>query len=32
VIGSHFAANINAKKIIDAGYWWQTLFKDIHEF
>jgi hypothetical protein len=28
----HFAANITAKKILDACYWLPTLFKDIHEF
>ncbi len=28
----HFAANIVAKKILDVGYWWPTLFKDTHEF
>jgi hypothetical protein len=32
VAGRHFTKNINAKKILDAGYWWPTLFKDIHEF
>jgi hypothetical protein len=32
VAGRHFAANIIAKKILDAGYWWQTLFEDTHEF
>jgi hypothetical protein len=30
--GGHFVANIIAKKIIDAKYWWPTLFKDTHEF
>jgi hypothetical protein len=28
----HFVIDIIAKKILDAGYWWPTLFKDIHEF
>jgi hypothetical protein len=32
VVGRHFAANITAKKILDARYWWPTLFKDIHDF
>jgi hypothetical protein len=27
--GRHFLANINVNKILDAGYWWPTLFKDI---
>jgi hypothetical protein len=26
-----FAANIIAKKIMDVGYWWPTLFKVTHE-
>jgi len=30
--GGHFATNIIAKKILDAGYWWPILFEDIHEF
>jgi hypothetical protein len=28
----HFAINITIKKIMDVGYWWPTLFKDIHDF
>jgi hypothetical protein len=28
----HFAVDITAKKNLDVGYWWLTLFKDIHEF
>jgi hypothetical protein len=32
MVGRHFATNITAKKILDASYWWPTLFKDIHEF
>jgi len=28
----HFVANIIAKKILDARYWWPTLFKDTHDF
>jgi hypothetical protein len=32
VARGHFVANIIAKKILDVGYWWPTLFKDIHEF
>jgi hypothetical protein len=32
VAGGHFVANITAKKILDVGYWWPTLFKDTHEF
>jgi hypothetical protein len=32
VIGGHFATDISTKKILDAGYWWPILFKDIHDF
>ncbi len=28
----HFATNIIAKKLIDASYWWPTLFNDTNEF
>jgi hypothetical protein len=30
--GGHFVTNIIVKKILDAWYWWSTLFKDTHEF
>jgi hypothetical protein len=32
VARGHFATNIRIKKILNARYWWPTLFKDIHEF
>jgi hypothetical protein len=32
VVGGHFATYIIAKKILDVGYWWPTLFQDIHDF
>jgi hypothetical protein len=28
----HFIVDIIAKKIMDARYWWPTLFKDTHDF
>jgi len=28
----YFFAYITTKKILDVGYWWPTLFKDIHDF
>jgi hypothetical protein len=28
----HFVVDIIAKKILDARYWWPTLFKDTHDF
>jgi hypothetical protein len=32
MVGGHFAIDIIAKKILDVGYWWPTLSKDIHCF
>ncbi len=32
VAGGHFSRNIITKKIMDARYWWPTLFKDTHDF
>ncbi len=32
VARGHFAIDITIKKILDAKYWWPTLFKDTHEF
>jgi hypothetical protein len=32
VAKGHFVVDIIVKKNLDAGYWWPTLFKDIHEF
>jgi hypothetical protein len=32
VTGRHFVVNITTKKIMDARYWWPTLFKDIDDF
>ncbi len=28
----HFATKIKQRKILDAGYWWQTLYKDVHGY
>nr|GEZ35444.1 reverse transcriptase domain-containing protein [Tanacetum cinerariifolium] len=30
--GGHHGANLTAKKIIDAGFFWPTIYKDAHEF
>jgi hypothetical protein len=32
MVGGHFDLYITTKKIMDARYWWPTLFKDICEF
>jgi hypothetical protein len=30
--GGHFAGRITAEKILQAGYYWPTLFKDAHDY
>nr|GEZ74089.1 reverse transcriptase domain-containing protein [Tanacetum cinerariifolium] len=30
--GGHHGANLTAKKIFDAGFFWTTIYKDAHEF
>jgi hypothetical protein len=30
--GGHFAGQIIAEKILQAGYYWPTLFKDAHDY
>nr|GEW13428.1 reverse transcriptase domain-containing protein [Tanacetum cinerariifolium] len=30
--GGHHGANLTAKKIFDAGFFWPTIYKDVHEF
>jgi hypothetical protein len=32
VARKHFVVDITIKRILDAGYWWLTLFKDTHDF
>nr|GEZ60889.1 reverse transcriptase domain-containing protein [Tanacetum cinerariifolium] len=31
-MGRHHGANLTAKKIFDAGFFWPTIYKDAHEF
>jgi hypothetical protein len=31
-LGSHFAIEITQKKILDVGYWWPTLYRDVHDY
>jgi hypothetical protein len=28
----HFATEMMQKKILDVGYWWPTMYKDVHEY
>ncbi|GKF60836.1 reverse transcriptase domain-containing protein [Tanacetum coccineum] len=30
--GGHHGANLTAKKIFDSGFFWPTIYKDVHEF
>jgi hypothetical protein len=30
--GGHFAGQITTEKILQAGYYWPTLFKDAHDY
>ena len=30
--GGHFSQNITVHKVLDAGYWWPTLFKDTYDY
>jgi len=31
-IGGHFVCRITTEKILHAGYYWPTLFKDAHDY
>jgi hypothetical protein len=28
----HFATEIMQKKILDDGYWWPTMYRDVHDY
>ncbi len=28
----HFAIEIMQRKILDVGYWWPTMYKDVHDY
>lgn len=30
--GGHFATVTTVQKILDAGHWWPTLLRDVHQF
>jgi hypothetical protein len=30
--GRYFAMEITQRKILDAGYWWPTMYKDMHDY
>jgi hypothetical protein len=31
-LGEHFATEITQRKILDAGYWWPTMYRDVHDY
>ncbi len=31
-IRGHFAIEIMHRKILDVGYWWRTMYKDVHDY
>ena len=31
-VGDHFSQNITIRKVLDAGYWWPTLYKDTYKY
>jgi len=32
IAGGHFASELTARKVLQAGLWWPTLFKDAHQY
>jgi len=30
--GGHFAMKITQRKILDAKYWWPTMYRDVHDY
>ena len=30
--GGHFSQDITVRKVLDAGYWWPTLYKDTYKY
>jgi hypothetical protein len=31
-LGWHFVIEITHKKILDVGYWWPTIYRDVHDY
>jgi hypothetical protein len=31
-LGGHFAIKITQRKILDARYWWPTMYRDVHDY
>ncbi len=32
VVGRHFSYNITMQKILDVGYWWSAMNRNVHEY
>ncbi len=32
LLRGHFVIEITQRKILDAGYWWPTMYKDVHDY
>jgi len=32
LLGRHFAIGIMQRKILDVGYWWSTMYRDMHDY
>jgi len=31
-LGRHFTSKITQRKILDVGYWWPTMYKNVHDY
>jgi hypothetical protein len=31
-LGGHFATEIMQRKILDFGYWWSIMYRDVHDY
>jgi len=31
-LGGYFAFEITKRKLLDVGYWWPTMYKDVHDY
>jgi hypothetical protein len=31
-LGGHFVTKITQRKILDVGYWWPTMYIDVHDY
>jgi len=32
LLRGHFVIEITQRKTLDAGYWWPTMYKDVHDY